>query len=339
MAAPAASTDPVAAAHGKCVLRHPVFTQFGDVLFRPAEADAAPVMIFSLGGSMAAITLRSLQQEFGIEAGSPDGRVLALVGQALDFVAEMRPGDPFPLEVFGGGASWQPGALHQRVAEERLRLQLVGTFSGAACPAWASEDPQAVLQAAAEPGMDERLQSAAVAAAAVLDLPNAAAAARLLAMAAHEMGFIETLRDRLLRRVGLMLARVDTLGAGVGHNLGAMELLSRVRRLAGIAYDRLRARFHELESCTAQVTEVMRDLDGWAGAVRAHRDWLYSSLRAWEGLLTAWEGGGKAWSQDAWSLLRRTYRFLAPRFMPVQEWQLANHVQRVDAALREPMVW
>ena len=339
MAALAAPTDPTVAMHERCVLRHPVFTRFGDVLFRPAETDAAAVMIFSLGGSMAAITLRSLQQEFGIEAGSPDGRMLALVVQALDFVAEIRPGDPFPLEILGAGASWQPGALHQRVAEERLRLQLVGTFSGAACPAWASEDPQAVRQASAEPGMDERLQSAAAEAAAVLNLPNAAAVARLLATAAHEMGFIEALRDRLLRRVGLMLARVDTLGASVGHNLGAMELLSRVRRLAGIAYNRLRARFHELESCTAQVIEVLRDLDGWGRAVHAHRDWLYSSLRAWEGLLTAWEGGGSVWSQDTWNLLRRTYRFLAPRFMPVQEWHLANHVQRMDAALREPMVW
>ena len=232
MAAPAAPTDPAVAAHDRCVLRHPVFTRFGDVLFRPAQADAAPVMIFPLGGSVAAITLQSLQQEFGIEASSPDGRMLALVVQALDFVAEMRPGDIFPLEVFGAGTSWQPSALHQRVAEERLRLRLVDTFSCAPCPAWTLEDPQAVRQAAAEPGMDERLQSAALEAAAVLDLPNATAVARLLAMAAHEMGFIEALRDRLLRRVGLMLARVDTLGASVGHNLGATELLSRVRRLA-----------------------------------------------------------------------------------------------------------
>ena len=89
----------------------------------------------------------------------------------------------------------------------------------------------------------------------------------------------------------------------------------------------------------AQVIEVLRDLDGWGRTVRAHRDWLYSSLRAWEGLLTAWEGGGNIWSQDTWSLLRRTYRFLAPRFMPVQEWQLTSHVQRVDAGLRKPMVW
>lgn len=339
MAAPAESTDLTASAHGKCVLQHPVFAQFGDVLFRPAEADAAPVMIFSLGGTVAAIPLHSLQENYGIKAGSPDAVMLGLVVQALDFVAEVRPGDLLPLEVLGRGASWEPSTLHQRVAEERLRLQLVGSFGSGTCPTWASEDPQAVLQAAAEPGMDERLQSAAIEAAAVLDLPNATAVARLLATAAHEMGFVEALRDRLLRRAGLLLAQLDTLGASVGHNLGAIELLSRVRRLAGIAYKKLRGRFHELDACTADVMEVLRDVDGWTGAVRIHRDWLYSSLRAWEDILTAWEGGGNVWSQNTWNLLRRTYRFLAPRFMPVQDWQISRHGHNLDAALREPMVW
>ncbi|MGI4939276.1 MAG: hypothetical protein ACRYHQ_01685 [Janthinobacterium lividum] len=316
-----------------------MFAQFGDVLFRPAEADAAPVMIFSLGGTVAAIPLHSLQENYGIKAGSPDAVMLGLVVQALDFVAEVRPGDLLPLEVLGRGASWEPSTLHQRVAEERLRLQLVGSFGSGTCPTWASEDPQAVLQAAAEPGMDERLQSAAIEAAAVLDLPNATAVARLLATAAHEMGFVEALRDRLLRRAGLLLAQLDTLGASVGHNLGAIELLSRVRRLAGIAYKKLRGRFHELDACTADVMEVLRDVDGWTGAVRIHRDWLYSSLRAWEDILTAWEGGGNVWSQNTWNLLRRTYRFLAPRFMPVQGWQISRHGHNLDAALREPMIW
>ena len=311
MAVLAASTDLTALAHGKCVLQHPVFTQFGDVLFRPAEADAAPVMIFSLGGTVAAIPLRSLQQKYGIEAGSPDAVMLGLVVRALDFVAEIRPGDSLPLEVLGRGASWKPSALHQRVAEERLRLQLVGAFGSGTCPTWASEDPQAVLLAAAEPDMDERLQSAAIEAAAVLDLPNATAVAHLLATAAHELGFVEALRDRLLRRAGLLLAQVDTLGASVGHNLGAIELLSRVRRLAGIAYNKLRTRFHKLDACTADVLEVLRDVDGCACTVRLHRDWLYSSLRAWEGILTAWESGGNVWSQNTWNLLRRTYSFLA----------------------------
>ena len=109
--------------------------------------------------------------------------------------------------------------------------------------------------------------------------------------------------------------------------------------LAGIAHDKMRARFAELETCTAAVVEVLRDLDGWGRVIRLHRDWLYGSLRAWEGLLTAWESGGLTWSQDTWALLRRTYRFLAPRFMPRQEWQSSLGAYRADAAPRVPMVW
>jgi len=339
MATPAAPSKTAAAAHDRCVLQHPVFTQFGEVSFRPAEADGTPVMIFPMGASTAAIPLHSLQLEFAIEPDSPDGQMLGLVARALDFVGEVRPSDPLPMEVLGGGASWQPGAPHVRIAEGRLRLQLAAAFDSVPAPAWATAEPQAVLHAMADPTLDARLQAAASRAAEALDTPGATAVANLLAAAAHEQGFVEALRDRLLRRVGVMLARVDALAATQGHNPGGTELLSRVRRLAGIAHDKMRARFAELETCTAAVVEVLRDLDGWGRVIRLHRDWLYGSLRAWEGLLTAWESGGLTWSQDTWALLRRSYRFLAPRFMPVQEWQLTICAHRADAAPREPMVW
>ena len=337
-----AKPDPSAAAANRCVLQHPLFRRYGEAVFRPAEADGAPVMVIPMGGGAAALPLSALQAEFGIDPGSLDGRMLAQIAQALDFVSELRLGDPLPMEVLGSGASWQPSAAHQRVAEERLRLQLGATLADGAPgpgPAWVLAEPQAVLAAAAEPGAVVRLQSASVAAAAVLALPNAAAVARLLAEAAHELGFIEALRDRLLRRVGAMLARVEALAAAVGRNLGAQELLSRVRRLTGIALERMRARFTEVEALSAQVLDLLRDLGIRRLTIQLHRDWLYSSLRGWEGILLAWEATGAGWSHETWGLLRRTYRFLAPRFMPMQEWQIANRPHRADAAPRVPMVW
>lgn len=334
-----ATTDPPGAARDRCVLEHPVFTCFGDVMFRLAEDDGVPVMVFPMGGGTAAVPLRSLQRELGIEPGSADGRTLALVAQALDFVAEVRPGDPLPLEVLDGGASWQAGAMHQRVAEARLRLQLVSAFSHVEAPSWVAADPRAVLAAAGEAGLDARLATASAKAAAALGMADAAAVSHLMAAAAHELGFVEALRDRLLHRVALMVARVEALGATLGHTAGAMELLSRVRRLAAIALDRIRARFIELGAQTDQVMEVLRDLDARRQVIRLHRDWLYSSLRAWESLLMAWEAGGAAWSQDIWALLRRTYRFLAPRFMPKQEWQSSLGAYRADTAPRLSMVW
>ena len=330
------------AAPDRCVLQHILFRLYTEAAFRPAEDDGVPVMVIAMGTAAAALPLKALQAEFRIEPGSPDGRMLAQIAQALDFVSELRLGDPLPMEVLGGGASWQPSAAHQRVAEERLRLQLGATLDDGAPgpgPAWVLAEPQAVLAAAAEAGAIVRLQSASVAAAAVLALPNAAAVARLLAEAAHELGFIEALRDRLLRRVGMVLARVEALVAVVGRSLGAQELLSRVRRLTVIAQARMCARFTEVEVLSAPVLDLLRDLKVRRVMIQLHRDWLYSSLRAWEGILLAWGTTGAGWSHETWELLRRTYRFLAPRFMPVQEWQLANRPHRADAAPRAPMVW
>ena len=334
--------DPSATAPDRCTLQHPVFRRYREAVFRPAEDDGAPVMVIPMSGAAAAMPLSALRAEFGIDSDSPDGRMLAQIARALDFIPELRLGDPLPMEVLGSGASWHPSAKHQRVAEERLRLQLGATLADGALgpgPAWVLADPQAVLAAAAEPGAIVRLQSASVAAAAVLALPNAAAVARLLAAAAHELGFIEALRDRLLRRVGVVLARAEGLVVAIGRNLGALELLSRVRRLAGIAHERIRARFTEVEVLSAQVLDLLRDFEIRRLTIQLHRDWLYSSLRGWEDILLAWETATAGWSQETWVLLRRTYRFLALRFMPVQKWQLSTRPHRADAATRVPMVW
>lgn len=321
-----------------CTLEHLVFRCFGEIVFRPAEADGTPAMIFSLGGSLAAVPLRSLQREFGIGPDSADGQMLGYIVLALGFVTEVRPGDPLPPEVLNGGASWHPSPQHQRVAEGRLRLQLITAFDDAPGPAWAEAEQATVLAAAAGLGVEARLARALDAAAPLLHMP-AAGVPRLVAAAAEELAFIEALRDRLLRRVGVLLVRLNALAACMGHNPGAVELLSRVRRLAGIAHGRMQARFAKAGECSAQVIELLQDLDARREAVRQHRDWLYCSLRAWESILVGWESSAGGWSQDTWTLLRRTYRFLAPRFMPVQEWQRVARAHRAEEAAQAPMIW
>lgn len=108
-----------------CCLVHRAFTMFGDPLFRRAESDGAPVMVVHLGEKEAAIPLVALKREFGIEDASDDGRMLDLVVQALDFIAGLRIGDPLPPEVLSGQASWEPDAVHLRIANARLQWQLV----------------------------------------------------------------------------------------------------------------------------------------------------------------------------------------------------------------------
>jgi len=322
----------------RCTLEHPLFNRLGDVLFRPAETDGAPCLIIPLGRGTAAMPLRSLQAELGIETASQDGRMLSLIARSLDFVGDLRLGDALPVEVLDGGASWSPGATHQQVAASRLKLQLMAELEGSPEP-WVTAEPQAVLAAAADPGMRPRLQAAYVEVAATLGLTDAAAAARLVEEAVHELGFIEALRDRLLRRVLRLKDRVTHLASGLSQNLAGLELVTRVRRLTIIALDKIAARFTALQAETEVVIAALRDLEARRAVIRQHRDWLYCSLRAWEQILAAREAAGIDWSDGTWPLLARTYRFLAPRFMPMQEWQLTTRWSRLDGPHGPRMVW
>ena len=321
------------------MLEHPLFSRLGEVVFRPAESDGTPSLVMPLGRGCAALPLRSLQLELRIPDASPDGRMLALIARSLDFVADLRLDDPLPVEVLGGSASWQPSALHQKLAASRMKLQLISQLGGTQPTDWSKAEPKAVLAAAAGPGMRLRLQTAYVEVAARLELLDPAAATALAEAAAYELGFVEALRDRLLRRVLRLMDRLRHLAGGLSNNLAGLELLSRVKRLTGIAIDRITARFAELDLQTEVVLDALRLLDVRRGIIRQHRDWLYCSLRGWEPILAAWEAASVEWSDGTWPLLGRTYRFLAPRFMPMQEWQLANRAKLQDPASITRMVW
>ena len=337
-APPCQPTRPDAASL-RCAFEHSLFSRMEGLVFRPAEADGAPSLVVPLGSGTAALPLRSLQAELGIAATSPDGRMMALVARALDFVAELRLGDALPVEVLDGAASWQPSALHQQVAEGRLKLRLLNQLAMGENADWCTAEPRTVLAAAADPDLPPRLQVAFVEAAARLELPDATALTRLLADAAHELGFIEALRDRLLRRVLQLAEQLQHLTAGQSQNLSGLELLSRVRRLTGIAAAKIEARFAALEAESEAVLDLLRLLDDRRPALRKHRDWLYCSLRGWEPILSSWDVASSRWSNGTWALLSRTYRFLAPRFMPVQEWQSSSRPKVGSDTTGERMVW
>lgn len=322
----------------RCTFEHPLFSKLGEVVFRLAEADNVPSLVMPLGRSTAVLPLRSLQAELGIDGASADGQMLARVARSLNFVADLRLGDLLPVEVLDGAASWEASPSHQQLAASRLRLRLISQL-GADVPAdWDRAGPQTVLLAAAQPGMRLALQAACIEAAARLGIPDAAAATRLVEDATHELGFIEALRDWLLRRVTLLAERVRCLAAGLAQNLSGLELLSRVTRLTSIAVEKIGARFADVDAQTANVLDVLQALDAWRAVIRQHRDWLYCSLRGWEPILAAWELATPGWSAATWPLLGRTYRFLAPRFMPVQEWQTAR-AKRHSEELGPRMVW
>ncbi len=264
----------------RCELGNPAFTALGPPLFRRAEADGAPAMVVPLGDRQGAVPLRTLRHAFAIADASPDGRMLGLIAESLDYVVLLRLGDHLPPEVRTGEASWSPEPRHHAVAEARLRRALL----------------------AAPPD-------------------QAAAAPSLLASLADELAYIEALRETLLlpmQALGRTLQAPGIEWRGQGER---QAMLARVRRLAATACRQLAARFAEIDAQVADLPAALGAIDATRAFIRAHRDWLVRTRLAFAPLLAEWRAAPVLLDPHAWARIARTYHLLAPRFMPVQEWE------------------
>ncbi len=322
-----------------CILSHAVFTSFGEPLFRRAETDGAPVMVVQLGDKEAAIPLRSLQREFAIADESDDGRMLGLIAQSLDFIAGLRIGDALPTEVLGGQASWEPDEAHLRIANARLQWQLVtwlNSGTGADTPVL---DADSLLQIADDPSRRQQVQRAFVKAAEALGVPNSDDVVRMVEELAHELAYIEALRDRLLHRVKAMADKLQRMAQSYRGDGSHLETLTQVRRLTAPALKQFSHRFDELDAQTGEVMSALRNADSQRTFIRSNRDWLYRTQRAWQPLLAEWDTAGIGFDEGILALLNRSYQFLAPRFMPVSDWTAFTSPGKKQKKKERQMVW
>ena len=333
-----ATAPPAPPAQDHCCLTHRVFAMFGEPLFRRAESDGAPVMVVQMGDKQAAIPLGALQREFGIADGSEDGRMLDLIAQSLDFIGGLRSGDPLPPEVLSGAASWEPDAVHLQIANARLQWQLVtwlNSGTGADAPSF---DADSLLQVADDPARRLQVQQAFAKAAEVLGLPDSETVIRLVEELAQELAYIEALRDRLLLRAKVMAEKLSRIAQAFRGDASHLETLTQVRRLTATALKQITRRFDELDAHTGEVMPALRNTESQRTFIRANRDWLYRTQRAWQTLLQEWERAGIGFDDGILMLLNRSYQFLAPRFMPVTEWASATRPTPKKEAVRR-MVW
>ena len=323
-----------------CALGHRIFAQLDEPIFRQSETDSTPVMVVRLGERDAAVSLRALQNECGIEDDSPDGRMLALIAEALDYVVGLRIGDPLPSEVSTGEASWKPAPAHLKIAAMRLQSQLLHWLGTTSDKAEVDLNTEALLQAADDPTLRHRVQEAFDRAAVALGLPDASEVVAGIGELARELAYIEAMRDRLLRRVRSVTLKLAPATHGLRRDSARMETLTQVRRLSGAALKQIATRFEELDAQTGEVMAALRNVDRQRLFIRSNRDWLYRSQRAWEPLLTEWDDIAGIQDQGFWPLLNRSYRFLAPRFMAVTEWTRATRqMPRRKNQKNMPMIW
>ncbi|HET7884373.1 MAG TPA: hypothetical protein VFL55_26025 [Acetobacteraceae bacterium] len=323
----------------RCMLGHRVFTSLGDPLFRRAETDGMPAMVVMLGERQAVVPLRSLQREFGIADESPDGQMLALIAQSLDFIAALHIGDLLPTEVLSGQASWEPDEVHFQIANARLQWQLVGWLNSGTGTDTPALDAEALLQVADDPARRQLVQDAFTKAAETLGLPSREAVIQLVEELARELAYIEALRDRLLRRVKAMAEKLGRVAQAYRGDGSHLETLTQVRRLSGTALKQIGHRFEELDAQTGEVMATLRNVDSQRTFIRSNRDWLYRTQRAWHPLLTEWDTAGISFDEGMMALLARSYQFLAPRFMPVTEWASVTRPAKRKAETTRQMVW
>jgi hypothetical protein len=321
-----------------CALEHRMFSLFQQPVFRRTDAEAVPVMVVPMGDKEAAMPLRAIQREFGIPDDSADGRMLALIAEALDFVPVLRLGDPLPREVLTGDASWEPGPQHIQRALTRLRLQLVAWLDGPKGEETIVINDDALAHADEDPVLRQQIQEAFQRAAEELGLPSKEAVMTQLESLAGELAYIEALRDRLLEGVRALATRFDGLVRESRTDVGTRRLLERLRYLTNEALQQLNHRFEQQDAQTGEVMAMLRHVESHRGFIRSNRDWLYRCHMAWEPLLADWAAEDKMPAADTRPLLNRTYQFLAPRFMPTTEWLRGNKaVKKADIGVR--MAW
>ena len=321
-----------------CMLAHRGFGLMGAPLFRRAETDNTPVMVVTLGERQVSLPLRSLQREFAITDDAPDGRMLAMIGEALEYVSVLRIGDPLPREVSTGEASWEPDATHLAVASMRLRMQFVAWLNAGTAADTPEMKDDALLRLADDPVMRRKVQDALDHAASSLGLPNAEAVVELLEDLAHELAFIEALRARLFHRVQAMVQKIAHMVQALRGDGPQMDTLTQVRRLSLLALKQLTQRFDALDANTGEVMAALRNANSQRTFIRTNRDFLYRSLRAWQPILDEWGVSGTDFDDGARELLGRTYQFLAPRYMPVTEWLSPARPESTKTKVRQ-MRW
>ena len=312
-----------------CALEHRFFRVMQG-LFRRSESDGAPVMVIDLGARDATVPIASLRTEFELGDDTADGRMLALVASALDYVSVLRIGDKLPREVLDGGASWEPEERHRAVAQARLRRGLVMWLEGEAANK-ANPTMEAMQRLESDQGLRERVTRALGEAARTLELPGATDVLALIEALGEELSYIEALRERLLRPVQELVRRFARLGDTQRGDVDHMATLMQVRRLGEVGLRQIALRFDEIDAQTGEVLSVLRNADRQREFIRKNRDWLYCTLRGWEPVLRDWAQGEDPGAElSLRAVIGRTYQFLAPRYMPVQEW----HAKVIDSAAR-----
>lgn len=316
---------------------HQFFKSVQNMLFRASEQTGEPMMVIKLADTDAALSFPGIRREFNIADDAPDGIMLSLIAESLGFVKVLRIGDPLPKEVTTTEASWEPSRRHFQLSYHRLTIQMVTWLSG---DEQVFNNPDEVMQLAEDPITQRKVRLAFEEAAVQLGIGRERKQDVIgyIESLAKELGYIEALRERF-SQIGEMEKKIQGLRRMHGHERSMLELADPVARLVRRAMVEFEDIFQQADAQTGEILAVLRNIEAQTKFIRKTRDNLFRRLMAWEEIVGIWSTVMVARSPQNLELFRKTYLFLAPRFMQVNEWVLAGKL--IDAAKKpvSVMMW
>ncbi len=301
-----------------CQLSHAGFRMLGEPVFRLSEGARVPSMVVQIESHEAVLPLKSLAREFKIEPESPDGQMLGLIEQALDFVVAIRLGDTLPSEVNGGEASWTPTDQDRKVAASKVAYNLVRCVfvrMGQPVPPGISPSP-GWEESAANQVLVKKAVDGAVA---QLGVSDASEVKARVAAIGEEMACIETMRRTLMRGIARPQEKLFRLQMNEVP-VSRRDTVKQVQALTKRGLKDITHRFDDVDAWLDDLLGLLRDPEAAVAWLRRQRDWFFRTNTAWEPIFADWGNAPTSFDDFYWKVVERTYSFLAPRFMSFQEW-------------------
>jgi hypothetical protein len=299
------------------------FNCFEEPYFRLTDLRGGePMLVCKIGADEMLLPFKGITRECNITDDSPDGQMLATIGQALRYVKAIRPGDPLPPELFSDGVSWQVDKEHLALAHQKLSGQLL---------AWIFEGDSDMSAAelldrmASDRNAKAKLNEAFAEAAKQLGLgeDGRERVAEMIEDLASDLAYIEALREKYLAleqiQRNLMLIQKQYNG-----ERSIFDLARSVAQLHFKAVKEFRKVFTELDAQTGEIIAALKNIGAQKRYIRKARNKLHTRLMPWDEISDAWEGVQIRRSENVGTLLRNLYRFLAPRYMPLDEWVIRS---------------
>lgn len=299
--------------------KHPFFTRLDDIFFRLDDTTSDPVAVVTLGEEKLILPFPGLRREFKLDD-TEDGAMLALLAKGLKYVKGLRIGDPLPAEITTRKASWKPQLRHRQIAYHRLAMQLMGWLSG---DEHIITNPDELLQVAGDPTFKRKINEAFGEAAVALGLgrENREQVVGYIADLSDELAYVEAMRDQF-HTMQEADGKIQLLRRKYGAERSVLEVVDPVARLMERAVADFADTFEQTDANTGEIMAVLKNIDAQKSYIQDMRDALHIRLMPWEDLLDEWSRLPARKSKWAEDLLARTYRFLAPRYMPTDEWQM-----------------